>query len=59
MTTKEKIKCKAIALKIKNGVYGEFSVDRIDEIMKEVKKEYFLTKEMVDYIVTLLNENEN
>lgn len=58
MTIKEKIKCKAIALKIKNGVYGEFSEDRIDEIMKEVKKEYSLSKEMVDYVITLLNENE-
>lgn len=59
MSTKEKIKCKAIASNIKLGKYGEWNEETKDKILEEVKKEYDLTDEMCDYIVELMNENKN
>lgn len=56
MSTKEKIKCKAIAIKIKNGSYGSWETEQ-DNVLAAVKEEYSLTTEMIDFIVVLMNEN--
>jgi len=47
MSVKEKARCKAIVVKIRNGVLT----------LEEAKIKYNLTEEMCNYIVELLNEN--
>lgn len=57
MTTKDKIKCKAIVNNIKLGKYGEWNEDTKEQILNKVKEEYYITTEMLDYIEVLMNEN--
>ena len=58
MSTKDKIKCKALVIKIKNGAYGEWSEETQENILENVKNEYELSQEMLDYIIVLMNENK-
>lgn len=54
MIKNERIRCKAIVIKIKNGDFGDWETNK-NEILNVVKEEYNLTKEMTNYIVALMD----
>lgn len=54
MTKNEKVRCKAIVIKIKNGDFGDWNLEK-DNILNTLKEEYSLSDEMVNFIVSLID----